>query len=56
MSFYRTKKEKICQRILIFVICDKFIQKIWKRIIDTATKTELDILKTASKNVVCRAA
>ena len=50
--FYRTKNKKICQRIWIFVIREKFIQKYGKELLDTTTKTGLDAVKTASKKVV----
>ena len=42
--FYRTKNKKICQRIWIFIICEK--NK--KQLFDTG----LDALKTTSKKVV----
>ena len=61
MLFYRTKNKKICQRILIFIICKKSIKQIWETIIalfttiimimgDNTTKTGLDALKTTFKN------
>ena len=34
------------------MIYKKFIQQIWKKILDSATKTGLDAAKTASKKVV----
>ena len=50
--FYRTKNKKICQRIWVFVIRKKSINKYAKQLLDTATKTELDAVKTASKIAV----
>ena len=49
--FYRIESKKICQRIRIFVICKKSIRQIWGKLIHAATKTELDLVKTASKEV-----
>ena len=51
MLSYRAKNKEICQRIQIFVICKKSIQKIWKKL-----NAGLDDLKTASKKVVNTAA
>ena len=48
----KTKNKKICQKLWIFLIYKKFIQQIWKKILDSATKTGLDAAKTASKKVV----
>ena len=53
----RTKNKKICQRIWIFVICEKSITQIWEKIIalftaiivireDNTAKAGLDALKT----------
>ena len=39
--FYRTKNKKICQRIWVFVICEKFNQLIWKKKLDAATNRGL---------------
>ena len=55
--FYRTKNKKICQRIFIFVIHRRNLSnKYGKQILDTAAKTGLDDLETASKKVVHKAA
>ena len=40
------------QKIWFFAICKKSVLQIWKQILNTATKTGLDISKTASKNVI----
>ena len=48
MLFYRNKNKEICQSIWIFIIHEKSIQQL----LDTATKTELDALKTGSRKVV----
>ena len=39
---------KICR----FIICKKFRDKYGKNLLDTATKTVIDAVKTASKRVV----
>ena len=51
MLFSRIKNKKICQRILILSFPRSLSNKYGKQLLDTATKTELDALKTASKNV-----
>ena len=43
--FYRTKNKKICYGIWIFAI----YRYLFKKLLDTATKTGLDPIKTASK-------
>ena len=45
MSFYRTKNEKIYQRICIFSFAINLSQKYGKQLLDTATITGLDLLK-----------
>ena len=49
--FYRTKNRKIHQRIWVCVICKKHgkYNKYEKCFLDTATKTKLVALKTATK-------
>ena len=52
MRRYSTEpRNKIRQRMQIFVIRKKSIWKKWKKILDTATKTGLNALKTVSKKV-----
>ena len=42
---YKTNNKKLFQRIWIFVICEKYIEKVWKKLLDTATKTEIESTK-----------
>ena len=49
MLFYKTENKKINERIWTFVICKESIQKVGKELLDTATKTGLDSLKTVTK-------
>ena len=46
MLFYKTENKKICQRIRIYVIRKKYIEK---KLLDITSKTGLDVLKVGFK-------
>ena len=52
MLFHKIKNQKICQRIWILSFERNLSNKYGKQLLDIATKTGLDALKTASKIVV----
>ena len=49
MTCYKTKNKKICQRIWILSFARNLSNKYGKQLLDTATKTRLDALKSTSK-------
>ena len=56
MLFYRTKNEKICRRIWIFVIHKKSIQRVWGKNIGYCYENKTRSCKNCFQKVVQKAA